>query len=337
MSFRFNKFSIKWLASLIAITLSAVFITLNWFARQPQEQQQCLYKWLRYYPSYKLYYFSNIAASMTDSLGITGHDSVAAFTAAIPEVDLVVGGHPLSINDKALPAKLQHFKRTGFTVCYAPELRHPVWVASKVHDGKRFPKTNRPSFKKDPAALNSPTPNSYTKTGYDRGHMAPNQAIATCYGKEAQKETFLLSNICPQRPGLNRGPWRKIEHRITDIWPSRYGNIWVITGAYSPDKEKKLPSGINIPVGFYKIIVSKKRDLLRVLALYMDQSNGYGVFPRTRIISVDELEELTGLDFLSELPDKIENKLEADKPTRLWPADFKGNIRLLIAHFKPYY
>jgi len=314
-----------------------LFILLNWFARIPHHRQQVVYSRLGDYASYKLYYFSNAAASITDSLGITGYDSVAEFKGEIPEVDLVAGGYPRPVSEKALPQKLQYFKRTGFTVCYSPALRHPVWVASKVPAGKRFPDTGRPPFKSDPDAANSPKPNDYSKTGYDRGHMAPNRAIATCYGELAQKQTFLLSNICPQSPGLNRGPWRKIEHIITDVWPGKYGTISVITGAYSPNPEKKLPSGINIPEGFYKIIVSKKRDQLRVLAVYMNQESGYGVFPRTRIISVDELEKLTGLDFLAALPDEIENKLEAEKPTRLWPSDLRGNLKLLLSLFRPYY
>ncbi len=47
------------------------------------------------------------------------------------------------------------------------------------------------------------THNDYTHSGYDRGHMAPNYAIATRYGQEAQKETFLMSNIVPQLGNLN--------------------------------------------------------------------------------------------------------------------------------------
>ncbi|MFA7172693.1 MAG: DNA/RNA non-specific endonuclease [Kiritimatiellia bacterium] len=335
MNFRSRKIITKRLRRSLFYSLLITFVALNWFARLPQGRQQKLYRNLPRFAGYKLYYFSNLSASMTDFLGITGHDSVVAYQGALPIKNLVVGGYPKPGLSHKVTAEAQHLMRSGFTVCYSPELRHPLWVANHVPAGRRLPESPRPPFKSDPEARNSPKPSDYAKTGYDRGHMAPNWSISTCHGPEAQKQSFLLSNICPQMPGLNRGPWRKIEHLITDVWPSKYGDIWVITGACSSSKNKRLPSGIEIPDGFYKVIVAHKKNKLRVLALYMSQESGYGVFPRTKIVSVDELESLTGVDFLADLPDEIENQLEAEKPTRLWPAGWKGNIKLLIALFKP--
>lgn len=274
---------------------------------------------------------------MTDFLGITGHDSVVEFQGELPIKNLVVGGYPKPGASSRVPGGAQYLMRTGFTVCYAPELRHPLWVANHVPAGQRLAETPRPPFKSDPEALNSPKPSDYAKTGYDRGHMAPNRTISTCHGPEAQRQSFLLSNICPQKPGLNRGPWRKIEHLITDIWPDKYGDLWVITGACNSSTNKRLPSGIGIPDGFYKVIVAHQNNKMRVLALYMPQESGYGVFPRTKIVSVKELQDLTGYDFLAALPDEVEDKLEAEKPTRLWPAGWKGNIKLLMELFRPAY
>ncbi len=337
MIFRLKKLIFKRISKTLLITSLIIFTGLNWFARQPQEFQQRLYRRLPQFALYRLYYLSNAAASLTDSLGITGHDSVADFSGRLPVRNLVVGGYPRTVTAGTAPGGRQYLLRTGFTICYAPDLRHPLWVAHQVSDSERLPETARPPFRSDPEALNSPRPNDYAKSGYDRGHMAPNHAISICYGAEAQRQSFLLSNICPQKPALNRGPWRKIEHSIADVWPSRYGNIWVITGACSAPEQKRLPSGIAIPEGFYKIIVSLRKNRLRVLALYLPQESGYNVFPRTRIVSVDEIEQRTGLDFLADLPDEIENPLEAELPTRLWPADLKGNLKLLIAHFSAPY
>lgn len=333
MIFRPRKNISKRLGRISFYALLALFVSLNWFARLSQDKQQNFYRNLPQYVTYKLYYFSNLSASMTDSLGITGHDSVVPYQGTLPIKNLVVGGYPKPEASRRVPGGAQYLMRTGFTVCYSPELRHPLWVANHVPAGRRLPESPRPPFKSDPEASNSPKPSDYAKTGYDRGHMAPNRAISTCYGPAAQKQSFLLSNVCPQMPGLNRGPWRKIEHLITDVWPDKYGDIWVITGAHSSSKSRRLPSGIAIPDGFYKIIVAHKNEKLRVLALYMPQESGYGVFPRTKIIAVDELEKLTGVDFLADLPDEIEDQLEAGKPTRLWPAGWRGNIKLLLALF----
>lgn len=337
MSFKFRKIFPKRLRRTLSLSLLSLFVALNWFARLPQAQQRKLYHNLPQFFGSKLYYFSNLSATMTDSLGITGHDSVVDYQGELPIKNLVVGGYPKQGAASRVSGGSQYLMRTGFTVCYAPELRHPLWVANHVPAGLRLPESPRPPFKSDPEALNSPKPNDYARTGYDRGHMAPNRAISTCHGTEAQRQSFLLSNICPQKPGLNRGPWRKIEHLITDVWPDKYGDLWVITGACRSSENKRLPSGVEIPDGFYKVIVAHKKNKLRVLALYMPQESGYGVFPRTKIVSVDELQRLTGYDFLAELPDEIEGELEAETPTRLWPAGWKGNIKLLVAFFKPVY
>ena len=36
-------------------------------------------------------------------------------------------------------------------------------------------------------------------------------------------------------------------------------------------------------------------------------------------MTIDELEEISGLDFLPDLPDFIQRPLEAELPSRLWP------------------
>ena len=84
--------------------------------------------------------------------------------------------------------------------------------------------TSEPPFEVDPEAADCPTPDDYTRTGYDRGHMAPNYLIATRYGKVAQRETFLMSNIVPQTPELNRGPWRILEEKGIDELTKAYND-----------------------------------------------------------------------------------------------------------------
>jgi endonuclease G, mitochondrial len=332
----FGFIKVRRLARKISVTLLVVFCGLNWFARQPYEFQQKLYRHLPAAAVYRVYYLSNVAASITDFAGLTGSDCFVEFEGDLPLDGPLIGGLPLESARGRAPGGVQYLKRSGFTVCYSPELRHPLWVAVKVPAGERLPETPRPPFKRDPAAENCPAPGDYAKSGYDRGHMAPNRAVATGYGADAQRESFLLSNISPQRPGLNRGPWRRIEHMISDVWPERYGDIYVITGTHSDEKSERLPSGINVPDGFYKIAVARRGRRLYALAVYMSQSTGFGAFPRTKIVSVDELEAMTGLDFLSELPDDIEKPLEAGKPTRLWPTGWRGWIRLAIAHFRKF-
>jgi endonuclease G, mitochondrial len=317
----------------LAIFLLALFCALNWFARQPYQFQQRFYSRLPQSVIYKLYHFSNLTASMTDFAALTGSDCAVDYTDKLPVEGVVCGGLPCDMRSRKYPAGTQYLRYTGFTVCYVPELRHPLWVAFKIPNGERKTERSRPGFKHDPAARNCPVPDDYRGSGYDRGHMAPNHAIAACYGSEAQRESFLLSNICPQRPGLNRGAWRRMEHLAADIWPELFGQIYVITGAHIGENGERLKSNIHIPEGFYKILVARRQGKLYALAVYMKQSTGYGAFPRTKIVSIDRLEEMTGLDFLHTLPDNIENRIESEVPTRLWPAGWRGCVRLVANYF----
>jgi hypothetical protein len=70
----------------------------------------------------------------------------------------------------------------------------------------------------------------WTATGYDRGHMAPNWGVSICYGRDAQVQTFLLTNVIPQSPALNRGLWETLEKIISNDYAERFGQVWVICG-----------------------------------------------------------------------------------------------------------
>ena len=72
-----------------------------------------------------------------------------------------------------------------------------------------------------PEALRATT-RQWTRSGFDRGHLTPNAAVADPYGRVAQLETFLLSNVCPQAPHLNRGAWERLE-RVSEAQTAARG------------------------------------------------------------------------------------------------------------------
>jgi endonuclease G len=161
--------------------------------------------------------------------------------------------------------------------------------------------------------------------------MAPNYAIVTRYGEAAQKQTFLMSNIAPQSPALNRSVWRNLEHRIADLWTARYGEIWVIVGALSSSGNRETVSGtdIDVPDAYYQIVVAQEGMNVRAFAVLIEQTVPWRAYAARHLISIDELEELTGLDFLPDLPDFIQRPLESELPSRLWPVRVRDIFRLL--------
>ncbi|MGN0845797.1 MAG: DNA/RNA non-specific endonuclease, partial [Kiritimatiellia bacterium] len=151
------------------------------------------------------------------------------------------------------------------------------------------------------------------------------------------RKTFQMTNIAPQRPALNRGPWRELEQYIANLWTAKYGEIWVIAGtvpARTPAKRARLgDTSIEIPEKFYMVIASQTEDSVRVLAVLMDQNAGRWDFPVHSIVSVDELERLTGLDFFPEMQKSLQTSLEADVPTRLWPIRALDLLKLILLRF----
>ena len=125
----------------------------------------------------------------------------------IPE-KIVYAGEPQATTYKN---NLTILANKGFVVGYDQKRLNPAWVAYKVFQiAPDSVSPKRPShFEEDERLTVQVSHEDYTHSGYDRGHMAPNYAIATRYGKKAQLQTFLTSNITPQKHTLNDGIWKK--------------------------------------------------------------------------------------------------------------------------------
>lgn len=93
---------------------------------------------------------------------------------------------------------------------------------------------------------NDPVIQSYIKSGYDRGHLAPS---ADMPNQSAQEETFIWQNIAPERHKLNAGQWEDIEKRMRNL-ALKYNEVYVLTGIY--DVQKKNIHEVTVPKFFYK-------------------------------------------------------------------------------------
>ena len=320
-------------ATLAAVAVVALLSAVGgWFASHPWQwiSDKCD-DWPRLVTA-PLLYFGDRTIMLTDGLGLTGHDAVYDFDEPAPNGSVFFAGAPVRTGEPA-PNDIRVVNYGDFVVGWSPSLKHPLWVAYHVPAEKVHEAGKRPSFRADPAIPETPSAAAYKGSGYDRGHMAPNYAIATRFGAEAQKNTFYMSNVAPQRPSLNRGPWREIEHRIADLWTAKYGEIWVIVGCVPGDPEDRLESGIGVPKAFWQVIAAQTSDGVRALAVYLPKNIPYAAFPVHNIITIDALEEKTGLDFFPTMPDFLQKPLEADLPTRLWPVRFIDIFRLIGLRF----
>lgn len=260
----------------------------------------------------------------TDAIGLTGTDATCEYRGATPAGQVFFAGEPVRTGGSA-PDDIETIERGEFTIGWSPQLRHPVWVGYHVtpeikHEALA---AKRPKFAKDKRIRTSPAPSEYMHTGYDRGHMAPNYAIASRFGGEMQKKTFLMSNISPQKPGLNSGVWRDLEHRIAKSWARKWGETWVVAGAIPGKNGETLPgTGIDVPSAFWQVVAAVKDGELRAFAVLIDQNAPKRAWPTRYIVSIRELENATGLDFFPLLDCATQDAIETQTPTRLWPAGF---------------
>ncbi len=252
-----------------------------------------------------------------DELALIGRDADVRMESSF-RGDFAYGEFPTQ--GMKIFGRVNVLENRGYVSGYSESMRNPLWVTYRIFDIPNVSSGKRQSrFSVDTRTQIQVSHSDYTHSGYDRGHMAPNYGIATRYGPEAQKETFLMSNVIPQNPIVNRHLWKDLEMRVAKRYGLYFGEVWVVTGPVFQGEIKKLDSGVPVPSAYYKIIVDEHNGRLRALAFMVPRY----VPPYTRIktclVSIDEIEQLTDLDFFTSLPDAAESELESERATRLWP------------------
>ncbi len=209
-----------------------------------------------------------------------------------------------------------------YTVCYSTVAKHPVWVAYELTAAETQKRVKRKGrFRKDSAIPGMTiTTKDYKRTGFDRGHLAP--AADMSFDQTAMGESFFLSNVCPQFPKFNRGIWKSLEEQVRDI-ARRHGAVYVVTGPIIGASCSSMNGKVPIPSAFYKALLTRDhRHAVAFLMPHTQEAECDGSSSQllsARMITVDSLERVTGLDFFPLLPDSLEVKVEAQQPDpRAW-------------------
>ncbi len=238
---------------------------------------------------------------------------------------LMYQGEPKAISALNTNSWFRVLRNNGFIVGYSDLRGNPLWVEyalTPVTDNA--PHLKRPSrFQTDWRGLNRVSHDDYTKSGFDRGHNAPNHAMSTLYGKYGQADSFLMTNISPQRPKLNQQIWQRLEEAELSFFAKNFGKVWVITGPIFGNNSERISSSlwhIDIPKAFYKIYITEESDSKPAFALaFIIPQTVTGKEPLSQFVTtIDTVEAQTGLDFLSDFDNKTENHLEGTIETVPW-------------------
>jgi endonuclease G len=211
----------------------------------------------------------------------------------------------------------QVIKRTHYTLSYNEDHEQAEWVAYELKSGiSSYSDFKRPYFIEDPKVkTRSADWRNYKNSGFDKGHLCP--AGDMKFSKQAYNETFYTSNISPQKSDFNAGVWNRLEQKVR-YWADKYDGLYVITGGVLEPNLKTIgEEDVSVPDYFYKVLFDVSNDKPRMIAFLVPHKNSDRPLYEF-VVSVDELEELTGIDFFHHLPNDIENKIEKSTDYKSW-------------------
>lgn len=237
-----------------------------------------------------------------------GEDEVTHYgTSTIPMLEL----------PKPVPGE-QIIEHTGYTLSYNEEYEVASWVAYELTRDEVLGESGREDdFKSDPAVrTGSATLADYRNSGYDRGHLAP--AADFKWSEEAMSDTFYLSNMTPQEGGFNRGIWADLES-VVRTFAYDNGSVYVVTGPVLTDGPYKTigSNDVAVPKRFYKVVLDYTEPDYKAIGFVLPNEKSDKKL-QSYAMSVDEVEEITGLDFFPALPDDHEERLEGHYDVSLW-------------------
>ena len=219
-----------------------------------------------------------------------------------------------------IPSVLPNFVaicRTAYSVLYDPQAKIPLWVAYSLtpnHTDGCVVRSN--AFDPDASLQkgNRAELSDYSHSGYDIGHLANDADMS--WDATVERESFILTNMSPQRPKVNRGTWKKLESDVRDWAFVRKHTLTIYDGNIYNSKSLTIGSDkVVVPDFLYKIVVDTvTHETIAVIMPNLDTIN-QNVEPY--IVSIADVEKATNVTFPI-VGDKTQ------KATALWPIDLKA-------------
>ena len=211
--------------------------------------------------------------------------------------------------------------RICYSLSYNTKTRQPNWVMWQLTGNHVMTRKTDVwneyredlDIKKEYRAMLS----DYVSSGYDRGHMCPG---GDCnWNDKGRDETFLLSNMCPQNPNLNRGDWKEIEI-VCRKWAQTYGRIFIVCGPIffkSPEHETIGSNRIPVPEAFFKVVLCP--DSINPKGIGFICRNTDGNRKKDFYVnSIKQVERVTGYKFFPKLDESIKKKVYDSDDINNW-------------------
>ena len=212
----------------------------------------------------------------------------------------------------------QLIKYKGFHLSYDESSEQALWVSyiltKEMLQHSNVNRTN--DFREDTMVITySAALSDYKKSGYDRGHLVP--AADMKWSGQTMSESFLLSNMSPQKPKFNRGIWKKLEGKVRK-WAMRDEMICISTGPLFIEVIDTIGENeVLVPSHYFKVIMDVFPPEYKGIAFIMEnkQSNKPLL---DHAVSIDSLEKLMDANFIEQVPDDIEYLVESKLDIYKW-------------------
>lgn len=210
-------------------------------------------------------------------------------------------------------------EREGYAAGYDPGVKQPRWVSYRLTReevlSKAAPRVDQ--FRPDPDVKSEVSPEDYSGSGYDKGHMAP--AADMHWSTNAMLQSFLMSNMSPQTPWTNRRIWARIE-AWTRAVAVQEESVVVVSGPVMTNPAPAVIGGGAIPVpdAFFKVVYDETPPCRMTAFIVPNHGAGTNIFDCA--CSVLDVERATGLFFFGALPDAEHAALKASRDPETWLA-----------------
>lgn len=220
-----------------------------------------------------------------------------------------------------------------YTLEYSHKMMHSRWVAFRFDGDTRAKTVSRASndaFMDDPdlssdLAIGS---NGFG-IGYDRGHLCA--SADRLYSTDANEQTFYMSNMSPQISNFNQNYWVTLEGQVQTLGrnTSFSDTLYVVKGGTILDDQingyisRSNGKQVAIPMYYFMALLKIKNNVYSSIAFLMEHKN-YGAETATldqieeHALTVNDLEDFTGINFFPNLDDSQEESVEAQLLPSNW-------------------
>lgn len=210
--------------------------------------------------------------------------------------------------------------------CYQMHAGNTGGSVGRYQDG--YPYDDQLDFANYFTAADGTPQDLFWGSGYDHGHICP--SADRQYSSEANRQTFFLTNMQPQRNVFNAGVWSAMEQQVRNWNRGAFRDTLYVCKGGTIDREDQIRGYVQqkmiIPKYFFMALLCKNSSGYKALGFWIEHKDKDDDYPKDTqgnyqlggyVVNIRELETLTGIDFFCNLDDGTEDHVETLAPENI--------------------